>query len=88
MRLVSNSEIQFVHVHRRIRHDLQGKNDANTDGYDRTRERTKNRAVTSNTSRIQQLDAEIVTSTTLNQKSTFSFGRYIFDENLGLHENT
>ncbi|KAA6357564.1 MAG: hypothetical protein EZS28_046908, partial [Streblomastix strix] len=88
MRLDNNSEIQFVHVHKHIRHDLQGKHDASADGHDRAREPTEDTTVTSNTSRIQQSNAEVVTSTTPDRRSTSSVCRHVTNENCRFYRRT
>ncbi|KAA6382808.1 MAG: hypothetical protein EZS28_021660, partial [Streblomastix strix] len=87
-RLDGSSEIQFLHVYKHIRHELQGKQDMSADGHDGTSEHSKNTTVTCNTSRVQQLDAEIVTSITPDQRSTSSFCRHIINKNCWLHWRT
>ncbi|KAA6353973.1 MAG: hypothetical protein EZS28_050500, partial [Streblomastix strix] len=87
-RLDNNSEILFVHVHKHIRHDLQGKHDTSADGHDRAREPTEDTTVTSNTSRIQQLNAEIVTSTTPDRRSTSSVCGHVTNENCRFYRRT
>ncbi|KAA6358775.1 MAG: hypothetical protein EZS28_045699 [Streblomastix strix] len=87
-RLDDNSEIQFVHVHKHIRHDLQGKYDSSADGHDRAREPIENTTITCNTSRIQQLNAEVVTSTTPDRKSTSSVCGHVTNENCRFYRRT
>ncbi|KAA6372354.1 MAG: hypothetical protein EZS28_032120 [Streblomastix strix] len=87
-RLVSNSEIQFVHVHKHKRHDLQGEYDASADGHERAREPAENVTVTSNTSSIQYLNAVVTTSITPDRWSTSSFCRHVIKENRRLYRRT
>ncbi|KAA6364785.1 MAG: hypothetical protein EZS28_039688 [Streblomastix strix] len=49
---------------------------------------TENTTVTSNTSRVQQLDSEIVISITLDRRSASGFRRYVINENCKLHRRT
>ncbi|KAA6373366.1 MAG: hypothetical protein EZS28_031108 [Streblomastix strix] len=79
--LDNNTEIQFMHIHKHIRHDLQGKHDASADRHDRTREPTEDSTVSSNTLSIQQLNAEVAMSIVPDRGSTSGFNRYIINEN-------
>ncbi|KAA6386054.1 MAG: hypothetical protein EZS28_018420 [Streblomastix strix] len=58
--------VYIEHIHKHTRHDLQNMHDASADGHDNTREPAENATFTSNTSRVQQLDAEIVASIVLD----------------------
>ncbi|KAA6388386.1 MAG: hypothetical protein EZS28_016089, partial [Streblomastix strix] len=87
-RLVSNSEIQSVHVRKHIRHDLQGKHDASADGHDRAREPAENVTVTSNTSGIQQSNAEITAGVTSVRWSTSGLCRHVINENCRFYRRT
>ncbi|KAA6380466.1 MAG: hypothetical protein EZS28_024009 [Streblomastix strix] len=55
------------------------------DGHDGTRKLTENTSVTSKTASIQQLDAEIVMSITLDRRSASSNGRHVVEENCRFH---
>ncbi|KAA6357974.1 MAG: hypothetical protein EZS28_046499, partial [Streblomastix strix] len=68
--------------------DIDRKHDASADGHDRAREPTEETIVTSNTSRIQQLNAEVVTSTTPERRSTSSVYRHATNENCRLYRRT
>ncbi|KAA6316956.1 MAG: hypothetical protein EZS28_055175, partial [Streblomastix strix] len=87
-RLDNKSEIQFVHVHKHIRHDLQGEHDASADGHYGARESTEDTTVTTNTSKIQQLNAEVVRSTTPDRRSTSSVCGHAINESCRLHRRT
>ncbi|KAA6377055.1 MAG: hypothetical protein EZS28_027417, partial [Streblomastix strix] len=58
------------------------------DRHDRAREPTEDTTVTSNTSRIQQLNVEVVTSTTPDRMSTSSVCRHVINENCKLYRRT
>ncbi|KAA6388796.1 MAG: hypothetical protein EZS28_015679 [Streblomastix strix] len=60
----------------------------NSDGHDRTREPTEDIIVTSNTSRVQQLNLEIVTHTTPDRESTSSVCRHFTNENCRFYRRT
>ncbi|KAA6312359.1 MAG: hypothetical protein EZS28_055939, partial [Streblomastix strix] len=87
-RLISNSEIQSVHVRKHIGHDLQDKHDASADGHDRAREPAENVTVTSDTSSIQQPNAVVTAGITPDRWSTSGFCRHVINENRRLYRRT
>ncbi|KAA6385517.1 MAG: hypothetical protein EZS28_018959 [Streblomastix strix] len=71
-----------------IQHDLQGEHDASANGYCRVREPTEDVTVTSNTSSIQQPNAEVTTGIVQDRWSTSSLCRYVINENCRFYRRT
>ncbi|KAA6382603.1 MAG: hypothetical protein EZS28_021871 [Streblomastix strix] len=67
---------------------MPGDLDVSTDRHDGSRKFTENTTVTSYTSSIQQLEAEVAMSIVPDRGSTSGFGRYIIDKNYRHLERT